>query len=1676
MTTCGNLRNLGSVLKRKHPSVEDSEFQSESSFLQYKDAGARPLVNLSHSNQTSSWIPPPSNWDLPGSQAGMPYGWEVATDKDGKDYYINHLTKTTTYDDPRRESQDDSPRPREVVLTRHQEYGFGFVAGSEKPVIVRFVTEGGPSEDKLLAADQIWFINGEDVRKAPREHVIQLVRSCKETVHLTVCQPPLDNSSRKSALLSAAKKAKLKCNPSRVRFAEGVVINGSPLFTNARFGTNPEGTIANGSVGGESCVPLMPNVLKVFLENGQTKSFKYDGCTTVHDVLESLQQKLTVRCLQHFALVVEHVKSLRRNKLTLLDPEDALCKIASQPGAHHLRCLFRVTFVPKDACELLRKDPVAFEYLYMQCCNDVVHERFAPELKYDIALRLAALHIHQHALANNMSGKLSIKAIEKEFGLERFVPSSLAETMKRKELRKLLQHFLKSNSGLVPAGQKSLTALQAKLHYLRIIGELPSYGAKCFATNLRQDSSTECVLLVSPKFGISQISGIRNSVPFPVCDIESVISVEVIREDELSCRVEIKLKDPERENFVVSLEERDADELILVLKGYYFLLTGQHLVVHKEEDQTPQGDLAPPYHGQHQVQPATWSYVPSLLRGDDDNCSQVIDLTLPPPYNPAIASDPLYAQRGPSSSSLIPNGHVGSNIHHNFDSLPASPTKMAVQLGPSDKPCIVDRNMNKTSASNLNVSESITRSPQVSRHSILNGPTSINDYPNVNFAVNSPVRSPRLSSKQITFEGMNSSSHKLGFDLQSVVSMEILESNDNDRSSTQEFRRKPNDERALKRVAEMKQLVEDAENYLTDHESADTLSLRSSLSQTDSDVSSSTAAAHSAAQAAVGQLKHSDSLLLLSQDAGDTQLTEAVNIAVEHIRAMTMGETEPSESDTDSICTPTESPSRRPIIRPMLKTSDSSFGLHSPDTFPNGTYRGQDFQEILRKLQEEHSLPYNFAEGTLYLDPDIIDLTMIPPPITPEEEGFKQLPNPLSTPPTPFADRMTLEAELKAMDIHSDNFQQLWLQQFDDRTDTPSTLQNLDSDSIGIGYHSDDSENSLVDSLPLDRRSRPVWKYQDIDSFISMTTLPPPPDTTADGIPCRTAEVTEYISNLIIPPPPSSSASVDTAAPLGRAEQLKSPTESKISPKIALLQSQLKKTNLNDPADTAVPGNTSYNNAKCNDKAYHEDNDIARPVVAADVDPSQISIAQRRAIFLGVTSAKESNGLGKDMKQKMGSTKTESYNSRPQAFPDNVIGKSSSQNDLLENNCGITMHTERESISLSTSEETLSNSFPMGLMGTSSDDSLDSTASYATVKSVDTTDLPPALPPKSPPMSGTDARLAKPPVVPSRLKKPMSPDVAPNPMLEGPVTVYVGGCPGVQMTENSKVSVMSNNIMSNGVTDGFSVKNNLSCSPKLVRGYNGSKANEDKERMLHTASPLATRKNGYVLNGILHRTESASTAESSNYDNDSLDGSPDLRHISHVASNKYRFPMEGKQAVIAYGTIDDLLGNVVQRLEDIIGQCGAAHVAGGGIYMNDEKFQASKEALATQARQLVTASKLFVKSVTEDCTITVNGTKKPSPAEVKERLENCVTLLEKMTEISEDVVHYTSTPLQTQNLLVRVRAVAHAFRLSVQAAAQIIERKPTDDYDTLMAPLMERATLLAADLSALLRTLRVFAP
>ena len=72
---------------------------------------------------------------------------------------------------------------------------------------------------------------------------------------------------------------------------------------------------------------------------------------------------------------------------------------------------------------------------------------------------------------------------------------------------------------------------------------------------------------------------------------------------------------------------------------------------------------------------------------------------------------------------------------------------------------------------------------------------------------------------------------------------------------------------------------------------------------------------------------------------------------------------------------------------------------------------------LIRKFKSDPHMKTNLSDSKVVLDPDLIDLTMIPPPMTPDEEGpsriFPGTASAVSTPPTPFADRQSLEAELQ---------------------------------------------------------------------------------------------------------------------------------------------------------------------------------------------------------------------------------------------------------------------------------------------------------------------------------------------------------------------------------------------------------------------------------------------------------------------------------------------------------------------------------------------------------------------------------------------------------------------------------------------------------------------------------------
>ncbi|NXT62044.1 FRPD1 protein, partial [Chaetops frenatus] len=465
---------------------------------------------------------------------------------------------------------------KDLVL---QHYGFEICPGL--PLTIASVTAGVTAEGKLQPGDQLLRINSTSVDDLSVERAASIIRCalcpclagaeglgghrpwlttrlcCRDAgdeLLLTVLR--CTSGGPKSSFLTAEKRARLKTNPVKVRFAEEVLLNGHSQGSSLLF---------------------MPNVLKVYLENGQTKAFRFERSTTVKDIVLTLQEKLSIRSIAHFALVLEEQYNLA--KIHLLHEEELIAQVVQKRDSHDYRCLFRVCFVPKDPLDLLQEDPVAFEYLYLQSCSDVLQERFAVEMKCSVALRLAALHIQERMYTCAQPQKVSLKYIERDWGIENFISPTLLRNMRGKDIKKAISYHLKRNQVLLDPRQKhTLTAAQVRLSYLQILGELKMYSGKIFnATMMLQDRESYVALLVGAKHGVSQIINSKLNIVTSLAEFPSISRVELSEESERVSTVKIYLQDLKL--LTLLLESNSAKDLVCLIVGYYRLFVDANVSI-----------------------------------------------------------------------------------------------------------------------------------------------------------------------------------------------------------------------------------------------------------------------------------------------------------------------------------------------------------------------------------------------------------------------------------------------------------------------------------------------------------------------------------------------------------------------------------------------------------------------------------------------------------------------------------------------------------------------------------------------------------------------------------------------------------------------------------------------------------------------------------------------------------------------------------------------------------------------------------------------------------------------------------------------------------------------------------------------------------------------------------------
>ncbi|XP_018554964.1 FERM and PDZ domain-containing protein 1 isoform X1 [Lates calcarifer] len=422
--------------------------------------------------------------------------------------------------------------------------GHGFTLTTNAPLLVRDVATGSPADGILFPGDQVLQINDTVLEDLSTEQVENILRDLEDCINVTILR---HMTNPKSSIMSAEKRARLRSNPVKVRFAEEVVVNGHTQGNSLLF---------------------LPNVLKVYLENGQTKAFKFDNTTTVKDIVLTLKDKLSIRAIEYFALVLEQQYSI--TKLLLLHEDEFIQKVVQKKDSHDYRCLFRVCFIPRDPVDLLQDDPSTFEYLFLQSVGDVLQERFAVEMKCNTALRLAALHMHER-LDSCGQTRTSIKSITKEFGLDSFISPTLLSNMREKDLRKAISYHLKKIQSLLEPRQKVISATQARLAYLTQLGELISYGGRSYtATMMLQDREVLVSLLVGAKYGMSQVINHKLNVISTLVEFSSISRVELLSESDKVSLLRISLHD--MKPFALLMDSLAAKDLGCLLGGYCKLL------------------------------------------------------------------------------------------------------------------------------------------------------------------------------------------------------------------------------------------------------------------------------------------------------------------------------------------------------------------------------------------------------------------------------------------------------------------------------------------------------------------------------------------------------------------------------------------------------------------------------------------------------------------------------------------------------------------------------------------------------------------------------------------------------------------------------------------------------------------------------------------------------------------------------------------------------------------------------------------------------------------------------------------------------------------------------------------------------------------------------------------------
>ncbi|XP_072217969.1 protein tyrosine kinase 2 beta, b [Leuresthes tenuis] len=311
-------------------------------------------------------------------------------------------------------------------------------------------------------------------------------------------------------------------------------------------------------------------ILKVCFctNNNLGKNFKLVKCDSawqiraiIRSILASGRLGPNVELTGCYGLMLKHLKS---EELHWLHPDLTVSEVEQRYESHHVeaewRYDLRIRYIPVNFLEKFKDDRSTFLYFYHQVRSDYM-QYHASKVSDGMALQLGCLEIRRFYKDMNAKGlekKSNFELLEKDVGLDLFFPQQLINSMKSRQLRKLIQQTFQQYA--------TLKEDDCMIKFFETLKEFNNFDEEVFPCELVQGWSLSVELVIGGR-GIRQRTQ-KDSAAVFLADFKQIKKVQCLPQSDSKAILNLDIEGARQRLSISVAAVPMAENMMDLIDGY----------------------------------------------------------------------------------------------------------------------------------------------------------------------------------------------------------------------------------------------------------------------------------------------------------------------------------------------------------------------------------------------------------------------------------------------------------------------------------------------------------------------------------------------------------------------------------------------------------------------------------------------------------------------------------------------------------------------------------------------------------------------------------------------------------------------------------------------------------------------------------------------------------------------------------------------------------------------------------------------------------------------------------------------------------------------------------------------------------------------------------------------------